>query len=194
MPKLADMDTSNIGGTSFVFSSTKIEHLGATEYTLVTIAVDVTGSVHGFEDQLRDMLVMAVKACKKSPRVDNLLVRVILFSTMYRNGVEEIHGFKLLKDVDPDNDYGKLRVGAYTPLCDACYSGFGAMNSYAKSLFDKDYLANAVMFVITDGMENASTATMRMVKEEADKAVSGEVLESTTSVLIGWYNPVRGCR
>lgn len=185
MPKLADMDTTNIGGSNFTFSSTKIEHLGATEYSLVTIAVDVTGSVESFANSIRDMLIATIKACKKSPRAENMLIRVIKFSTMFPNGVEEIHGFRLFKDIDPDNDYPALKCGGMTPLCDACFSSFGAMNDYGKKLVDNDYLVNAIMFIITDGEDNASTASMNMVAHQSKIGVSGEVLESTTSVLIG---------
>lgn len=84
MPRMMDftMETGKIAGTqSFQFSATRIEHLGATEYTLVTIAVDVTGSVSGFEAELRKCLITAVESCKKSPRSNNLLLRVILFSS-----------------------------------------------------------------------------------------------------------------
>jgi len=185
MPKLADMDTTNIGGSNFTFSSTKINHLGATEYSLVTIAVDVTGSVEDFADSLRQMLITVVKACKKSPRAENMLIRVIKFSSSFPNGVEELHGFQLFKDIDPDKDYPALHCGGMTPLCDACFSSFGAMNDYGKKLVDSDYLVNAIMFVITDGEENASSASMKMVQDEAKKGVSGEILESTTSVLVG---------
>ena len=85
MPKLiqdSTMETGKIGGMqSFQFSGKRIEHLGATEYTLVTIAVDVTGSIFGFADELRKCLMTAVESCKKSPRANNLLLRVIMFST-----------------------------------------------------------------------------------------------------------------
>lgn len=185
MPKLNDMDTANISGSNFSFSSTKLEHLGATEYSLVTIAIDVTGSVASFADLLREMLVTAVKACKKSPRAENMLIRIIKFSSIFQNGVEEIHGFKLLKDIDPDNDYPELHGGGLTPLCDACFSSLGAMNDYGKKLVDNDYLVNAIIFIITDGAENASSATMKMVQEQAQKGISGEILESIISVLIG---------
>ena len=39
--------------------------------------------------------------------------------------------------------------------------------------------------MITDGGENSSVATMKMVKEESRKAISGEFLESVISVLVG---------
>lgn len=186
MPRLTSSDDQQhrIGGGSFTFSAVRVDKLGATEYTLVTIAVDETGSVAGFDQELRDMLVTAIESCKKSPRSDNLLVRVVTFGSQHRNGVNEIHGFKPLADIDP-TQYPAIRPGGMTPLCDACYSSLGAMNKFAKDLTDNDYGVNAIAFIITDGDENASTATTHMVKEEARKAITGEVLESLVSVLIG---------
>jgi uncharacterized protein YegL len=184
MPRLDNsMQGYKLGG-NFTFTAKRIEKLGATEYTLVTIALDESGSVDGFETELRAMLVQAVESCKRSPRSDNLLVRVLYFSSKYPKGVSEIHGFKPLSEIDT-NAYPVPSPGGITPLCDATYSGIGAMNAYGKDLFAQDYLANGIGFVITDGGENASTATMDMVKQEFKKAVSGECLESLVSVLIG---------
>jgi len=196
MPRLMDddvMETGRIGGMGgFKFSGIRTEKLGATEYTLVTIAVDVTGSVWGFEQELRDALVTAVEACQRSPRSDNLLMRVIKFSSLFNNGVEELHGFKPLAEIDADNDYGVLNPGGMTPLLDACYSAIGAMNSYGQKLVDDDFGVNAITFIITDGEENASIATMGMVKEVAEQAVTGEIVESMISVLVGIN--ADGCR
>lgn len=184
MPRLGDdMETHRIGG-NFTFSGARISNLGATEYTLSTIMVDTTGSIMGHEGALLDMLVAAVQACQKSPRSDNLLLRVCTFSSSYPNGVNEVHGFKPLADINLA-DYPPFRVYGSTPLCDACYSAIGATNAYGKQLVDQDFLVNAISFVITDGEENASTATPAMVKAEAAKSVSGEVLELHVSVLIG---------
>lgn len=186
MPRLIqeNMETLRIGGKGFTFSGIKIDHLGATEYTLVTIAVDETGSVLGFADELRKMLVMAVEACKKSPRSDNILVRAITFSDKYQKGVKEIHGFKPLAETDT-SAYPDIMPGGSTPLCDACYSSIGATNSYGKQLSEQDFGVNGICFIITDGGENTSVATMAMVKEEIQKSISGEKLESMISVLIG---------
>ncbi len=185
MPRFMDENMEMVKlGKGFNFSGTKIEKLGATEYTLVTIAVDVTGSVWGFEKELRDCLITAVEACQKSPRVNNLLLRVITFADQFANGVNELHGFKLLSEINP-NDYLDFTPGGMTPLCDACYSAVGAMNAYAQKLTDDDFGVNAIAFVITDGGENASVATMKMVREEMEKAIRGEMVESMVSVLVG---------
>jgi len=184
MPSLMDetMMTGNAG--AFTFSGVRIEKLGATEYTLVTIAIDVTGSTMGFSTQLRTALVTAVEACRKSPRAENLLIRVITFSSTLPGGVEEIHGFKPLADIDT-KDYPQFQPGGATPLYDVVYSAVLVRDVYGKTLVDGDFLANAIDFYVTDGDDNVSRATPAMIAAENQKAVTGETLESVVSVLIG---------
>lgn len=204
MPRMMTDDTMETGkvgtGTqAFQFSGTRIEHLGATEYTLVTIAVDVTGSVEDFATDLTKAVRTVLESCKKSPRANNLMARLVLFSTSQRpSGINEIHGFKPLGEIDPDQ-YPELirysdpvpvnkqyvKVYGSTNLYDATFSAVGATNSYAKKLMDQDFLVNGIVFVITDGDDNASSATMRMIKEEMDRATKGEEIESLISILIG---------
>jgi uncharacterized protein YegL len=194
------METGNIGGTqAFQFSATRIEHLGATEYTLATLAVDVTGSVEDFAADMTKAVRTVLDSCKKSPRANNLMVRLILFSTSQRpTGINEIHGFKPLGEIDP-SQYPELikytdpvpankpyvRVYGSTNLFDASYSAVGATNAYAKKLMDQEFLANGIVFIITDGDDNASSATMRMIRDEMDRATKGEEIESLIGILIG---------
>jgi len=187
MPRLMNSDDGmqqhKLAG-NFAFSGKRLDALGATEYTLATIAVDETGSTQRFKDELRKMLETAVNACKKSPRSDNLLLRVIYFSDKYPNGVKEVHGFKPLAEIDV-SAYPDLDPGGWTPLCDATYSAVGAMNKYGEELAEQDFNVNGIGFVITDGGENASVATMQMVRKELDASVTGEKLESMVTVLVG---------
>jgi len=189
MPRLMDndgMETGQIGGMQgFGFSGVRTDKLGASEYTLVTIAVDETGSVWGFERELRESMVTAIEACQRSSRSDNLLLRVIKFSSAFAGGVEELHGFKSLAEIDAQNDYAQFNPGGGTPLFDACFSAIGAMNAYGQKLIDDDFGVNAIAFIITDGDNTYSTATEQMIKEEMEKAVTGEIVESMVSVLIG---------
>jgi uncharacterized protein YegL len=179
------METGKIAGTqAFQFSSTRIDHLGATEYTLVTVAVDVTGSTKDFADELRNTLIAAVESCKKSPRSNNLLLRVILFSSSLLNGIEELHGFKPLGEIDPQS-YPQFKPYGTTPLFDAAFSAIGATNTYAKKLMDQDFLANGIVFVITDGDDNNSSTTMNMVKDEMARGSRSEEIESLIGVIVG---------
>lgn len=130
---------------------------------MVTIAVDETGSVNGFADQLLITLKEVISSCKKSPRSDNLLVRIIFFNSTYDNGVNEIHGFKQLSEIDV-NGYAELNPAGMTPLYDAVYSSIGAMTTYGKQLLDNDYNVNAIAFIITDGDDNSSVTTIDMIR------------------------------
>jgi uncharacterized protein YegL len=185
MPRLGEegMVQGKIG-KGFTFTGTRIEKLTSTLYTLVDIQVDVTGSVEAFEDDLTKMLQASVEGCRKCPTPENLLVRVSLFSDRFPGGTSEIHGFKPLAEIDTSK-YPALVAGGMTPLCDACYSGIGAVTAYGKQLTDQEYTVNAITFVITDGFENASTTTPAMVKALKKKAISGEQLESFIGILIG---------
>jgi len=179
------METGNIGGAKgFQFSGVRIEHLGATEYTLVTIAVDVTGSTALFADDLRKCLIAAVESCKRSPRSINLLLRVILFSTSLARGIEELHGFKPLAEIDPQS-YPTFKPSGGTPLFDAMFSVVGATNAYSKKLMDQDFLTNGIVFVITDGDDTSSVATTGMIKDEIERGTRGENIESLIPILIG---------
>ena len=187
MPRLNNEQGKNFKlgtGGAFNFKGARVEHLGATEYTLVTIAIDESGSVFNFEKELHNMLITSVEACKKSPRSENILVRVITFSSRYPKGLNEIHGFTKLSDIDTAS-YPEINPGGGTPLCDACYSAIGAMNIYGQELLKQDFGINGICFIITDGGDNESSTTPTMVAAEAKKAVSGETLESLISILIG---------
>lgn len=185
MPILNDssMEQHALGGTGFGFSAKRIGDLGATEYTLVTLAVDATGSVQGFQDKIEAAIKASVLGCRKSPRADNLMLRVVTFNTSI--GVHEIHGFKPLAECDIDNYTGCVRPGGATNLFDAAYSAAGSTNQYGRDLTKQDFACNGVFIVITDGDDNASKTTPTMLKDEITKGVTGESLESCVSILVG---------
>ena len=186
MPKLlaADMNNGTIPGLrGYGFSAVRTDKLsafGASEYTLVTIAMDVSGSVVSFADLLTDSLKKAVAACRKSPRASNIMLRVITFGS----NITEIHGFKPLSEVD-EAVYDGIVKGGGTLLYDGCASALGAMTEYGRVLVKQDYGVNGILFIITDGEDNGSTYNAQTVRQKADEAVSGEVLESCLSVLVG---------
>jgi hypothetical protein len=182
-----EMTTYQIGG-GFNFNGARISDLGAAEYTLVTIAVDLTGSIEGFEDQLRQMVVSIMESFqggpgrKPHPRADNLLVRLITFSD--RIGVQEIHGFISLSDINPQ-DYPSFSTGGLTNLYDATFSAVAATVKYGEGLYDKDFAVNGIVFIITDGYDNASTMTAESIAQQCKVARTGEKVESLMTILIG---------
>jgi uncharacterized protein YegL len=185
MPKLMDVDNKDMSqvnvGTSFTYSATRIEKLGATEYTLVSIITDISGSVSSYKDSLEKCISEIVKACKYSPRADNLMLRLLLFNS----AENEYHGFKLLANCNPDDYLNILNCGGATALFDASYNGIEATNNYGKNLTDNDFSVNGIVFVLTDGDDNSSTYGISKVKDSLEKSVKQEYMESMVSVLIG---------
>ena len=173
-----DMQVAQLG--NFQFSGARPDKLGSTEYTLVTLVTDKTGSVSGFAPELLAMKRSVVDACAKSPRRDYLMVRNVEFAT----ASEEIHGFAELRVVDAAQ-YTEPRCGGMTALYDATFMAVAAANEYARMLADQDFSVNAVVFVITDGDDNASAHTPASVAQEIARGVNNEWLESLNVVLVG---------
>lgn len=182
--RLQDMDEQKIPGSGFKFSGVRTEHLGASEYTLVNIGGDATGTICGYEPQVLECLKKAVESCKKSPRAENLLIRVFLFSSRFPNGIDEIHGYKPLSDIDV-NSYPAFTGGGGTPLYDALFSAVGSTNAYAEQLMKDDFPSNGISVIITDGDDNDSVTSPAQVKKEIAKSVQGEHIESNIVILVG---------
>lgn len=189
MPVLTDetMDQKNVGGTRFTFSHKKIDDLEADKFTLATLVVDVTGSVGGLERQIEEAIKTVVRSCLKAPTADNMLLRVVLFSTRLQDGLEEVHGFKPLPDINEGDYDGCIRTGGGTPLNDAAYTAIQATVDLGTDMAapGNDYIVNGICFVITDGQENASSVGRETVKKAIEDAVRGESLESFRPVLVG---------
>lgn len=178
------MDTIVINGNgNFQFSALSTDALESTEYTLISIVVDRSGSVSGFSSQIDDMIDNVIKACVKSPTPENLLIRQVDFSTQYRNGLNEVHGFTTLKLIPQKK---KSYCNGGTPLFDATYTAIEASLTYAEDrLIKNGYTANGVVFVITDGDDTGSANSPKMIKARMDDAIKGERIESLQSFLIG---------
>jgi uncharacterized protein YegL len=179
-----NLDQYNLPATNYGYSAISLddERIGATAYTLVTIAVDVSGSVDEFKKEMEDAIKEIITSCNKSPRKDNLMIRIVTFDT----NMQELHGFKLLVDCDPDDYTDCLKIGGMTALFDAANNAIAATNDYAKKLGDEDFDANAIVIIITDGCDNSSNeASTSTVKKTLQASVREESLESMLSILVG---------
>jgi uncharacterized protein YegL len=183
MPILNDtqLDQINLPNSHYGYSATRLEDLGATEYTIATIVADISGSTAAFVLDMEAAIARIVQACKFSPRADNLLLRLVAFD----DSLSELHGFKLLENCNLADYAGTLRPGGSTALYDATQNAVASTTNYAQKLSSADFAANAILFVITDGMDNASKVSAKKVKAALDEAVRTEALESIVSVLIG---------
>jgi hypothetical protein len=188
MPADDNMQISQIPGPgTFQFSAVRPEQLGASEYTLVTIVVDETSSVYNFAKDLLKTVKSIVEACQKSPRAENLMIRLLSFNDTQR----EIHGFKPLSTINV-NDYKPFKPKGMTALYDATYAAVGATLMYAKTLTDQDFDVNGAIYIITDGMDNLSGTNPGMIADKIQKAENSDDIESMISVLVGLQAPGAG--
>lgn len=183
MPKITDdMEDIVLPQGNYKFSAVKIANLtGTNEYTQVAIVFDESGSTNKFSKEMEECLKAVVTDLYKSPRCDNLLVTDVHFGSAPR----EVHGYKLLKDINVDDYDGSYQPGGQTTLYDTVTGVAKAMNQYAQTLRNQDYDVNGIIIVMTDGQDFGSKLTQKYVREAFEECVKGEALESLVTILIG---------
>lgn len=168
-------------GSGFQFSAISADEMGASEYTLVSMAADKSSSVFNFAKEIEGCLVTSLQGCMSSPRVDNLLVRLMTFN----NNLDEIHGYKHLADC-PISDYnGIIKPGGTTSLYDACVSTIDSVATLGKQMLKDRYTVNGLSVIITDGEDVGSTQTVKGVADAIERTRQSECLESIVNILIG---------
>ena len=183
MPRfnLVTLEAHRLPTGAYGYSAVGLEKLGASEYTVATIIVDVSGSVDGFVTDMEAALKEIVKSLRLSPRADNLLLRFVTFS----DTLEEVHGYKLLDDCNPDDYDGSLVIRYSTALYDASENAIAAAVDFGQRLTDDHYLVNGAVYIITDGCDNQSRMGAADVAKALKSAHKREALESLISILIG---------
>jgi hypothetical protein len=170
------LDSSNmehhIDGTGYGFSATRIADLGASEYTLVGIATDASGSVADFRGEIEACVQQIVKACRRSPRTDNLLLRLVTFD----DRVQEVHGFRPLSECNPDDYHGSVVIGGTTALFDAATN---VVESVRGTIYVRSR-GQIVELVLTDlgSQVVASTRVAGTCLEHATRLFSGVAVQS----------------
>ena len=98
--------------------------------------------------------------------------------------MKEVHGFIPLNNI---RAYDRTDLPCYgrTALFDATFSSIGASKAFAKSLISQDFSVNNIMYIITDGDDNASQSTSEKIKMEVEESLKSEMFGTITSILIG---------
>lgn len=173
--------------TAFGFSAVDPETIQdlEDEYTIVCIAEDVSPST----EMLRSLMCEGKKlinlACKKAPRVAKLMTRF----TKFGSRIEEDHGFKPVKDIDEDKYTPSSTIGSSTCLYDAIFDAVASVEHYADILDKSDIGSNAIIFIMTDGMDNSSSVGHQTILDKLEEIKMKEILESVKIILIGFNDP-----
>jgi uncharacterized protein YegL len=181
MPKLFNQETTVAQTVSnFSFTAARPDTLGSSEYTLVSIALDRSGSVEPFKGELIKAYKEIIGACRKNPRAENILVR----ATSFNSSLKEEHGFINLDAID-ENSFDMSPYGG-TALYDSALESVEAAQAYGQKLTDLDFLVNGLVVIVTDGEENSSrTASPAKIKATLDAIKKSEKMESVKVILIG---------
>ncbi len=174
------VERRNLVGSPYGFSGARIRDLTSAEYTLVAIAADKSGSVAGFAAEIERCIAAVVSSCRQSPRAENLLLRVCTFDQQ----LEEVHGFLPLAVCSARDYRGTITDGGSTALFDAAHNAIAAVDAYGRELVAQGFTVNAIVFVVTDGADNASQSTCKSVGDALAAARKG-ALESLNAVLVG---------
>ena len=174
-----------VNTTAYGFSQQRLADLSqASEYTLVTLYVDASGSVAGFEKQIEAAIKNVVDSCSRSPRANNLLIRLCLFAT----DLTVVHDFRLLKEISHSDIDGCIRPSGMTCLRDAGVDMYRSISAGAKDLRDNDFEVNAIGFIITDGEDTCSKHGVNAVKAAGESLVLSEAVDSYRAVIIAINN------
>lgn len=185
MPKFRDDDSAPSEQHQFHghfgYSARPIATLGSSEFTLIGLVLDGSGSTSGFQKDLEKMAQLVVEGAQRSPRADSIMLRVVRFDSTW----DEVHGFKEVNDCKaPDYD-GVMTPGGSTLLLDTVANTVQALCDYGKKLRGEGFQVNAALYVVTDGLDTHSKITPAALGKLFREAVTSEALESFLSVLIG---------
>ena len=176
-----DLETLT-AGSNYRFSATKLNKLGAAEYTLASMVIDTSGSVSAFLASLEQAVKTIFKAMDKSPRRDNLLLRLTQFNDFLR----ESHGFKLLNTIKESDYDNALQIGGMTALYDATDEAIQSTLTYGKQLTASNFLVNGIIVIVTDGQSNCGAIRdAAQIKKTLLAARRTENLESILLILVG---------
>lgn len=171
--------------SNFQFSAISTDRLGASEYTLVTLVLDMSTSVTSYKKELMECIDSVVQACRKSPRAENLMFRLVTFN----NNTYEEHGFKPLFDIDPNDYMQVVDPRGMTALYDATINAAEATKSYGSSLMDDEFDTNALIIIATDGDNNAGkyrdNSGIDAIRSAIESITQEESAESVRTILVG---------
>lgn len=167
--------------SDFQFSGVDVDSLTSSEYTLVNLAIDMSGSVSRYNNELKKCISTIIETCQHSSRAEYLMIRM----TTFNGQVYEEHGFKTLGLIKKE-DYKQIRSpSGSTALFDACIDAIEATEQYGRILTDQEFEANGVLYVITDGDDNSSSKSLDNVVDRFKQLKYNESLESLQTFLIG---------
>ncbi len=129
------------------------DQLDATEATIVSVAIDRSGSMSPHVQAVVDGFNEMISALQKSKAASNILVNLWFFDTT----PSLAYAYTKIEDVQPLTPAGYRPTGG-TALYDTVLSALTNLAVYGQQLTDNGVPNRRVLFVLTDGDNNSSRA------------------------------------
>jgi uncharacterized protein YegL len=146
--------------------------------------IDTSSSVHAYVKELNSAINDFTVRMQKSHAAPNLFVSMVEFN----DDVTVTSGFRPISEIQPIDLAS--RIGGYTALYKACDVSLKNAIDYRKDLEQAGVNCKTLLFIITDGEDNASgSVTAADVKAKIDTLMQEERnLFSFESILFGVGN------
>lgn len=187
------METLNIGSdlnvnfNGFGFNNFNPEEIQSDETINAVFVVDTSGSVRGYVNELNAAYNEFVNEFKDSHVKERLLVSVIEFN----DSVNVVSGFQPIYKLAEQGEMDfSQRLGGLTALYDGVDSGLANAVDYREQLENSGVGVKTILYIITDGRENASQiASADTIKQKIDDLLTEERnFASFSSVLFAVCN------
>jgi len=179
----AGLQSYMIPGNNYGYTGVDLTGVGlqSFENTIAVGLVDESGSTTAFKFELENCIKEIIRSLRDSDYADKLLYAHYHFDTNFR----EVHGFKELVTINPDDYDGCWQGGGMTTLYDSETRVIQYIDDYSEKMRKERYLCNGILYVLTDGCDYGSSLTESAVTNALQNIVQNEGLESFMSILIG---------
>lgn len=148
-----------------------LEEIGTNEVTLAMNIIDMSGSMHGYaNDLIRAYNEDYLQAMAGSSVADDILVSTVLFN----DSVELLHGYVNLADAPLLTSRRYAPMGS-TALYDAVAAGLTNMVLYTQQLRQSGLMVRCLVIVYSDGEDNASRQDAQTVRRAARELLRHEI-------------------
>jgi len=138
-----------------------VDALDATEVTLVSVLLDMSGSMSSHQRGVREAWDLMLESLRGAKAATSILVSAWTFADV----PDVLSGYR------PASDHAPLGAsyspGGCTALHDALLGAMTGLVSYGQALAESGVPSKRVLFVLTDGADNASRVSAADVKRVA---------------------------
>jgi uncharacterized protein YegL len=153
----------------FDFGNYNPEDVDQEDTINAVFAIDVSGSVSGYVDELNDGINEFVTEMQKSHVADKIFTSIVKFNS----NVEVETGFQPIKNLSNNIDF-EPSIGGMTALFEGTNVALTNALDYREGLENAGVNCKTLLFVITDGHDNVSNCTPADVKKKIDDLMMEE--------------------